>query len=207
VTTLWEYTRGVLARRRAQKESWPVALWRLTGRNRRRYGGYLIHLGVVCMALGILGTNLFQEETQGTVAVGESMELGGFEVTYNGLRNRLGADDLAIVEADLTLSRDGRVLRTLLPRREIYQNSGQTMTIPATRSTVSEDFYIILAGWESRGREATLKIYLNPLINWLWFGGLVFVVGTLVAVWPDAEAERRAIGRQALAQARAGQIV
>jgi cytochrome c-type biogenesis protein CcmF len=206
ITTLWEYTRGVLARRRAQKESWPVALWRLTGRNRRRYGGYLIHLGVVCMALGILGTNLFQEETQGTVAIGESMELGGFEVTYNGLRNRLGADDLAIVEADLTLTRDGRVLRTLMPRREIYQNSGQTMTIPATRSAISEDFYVILAGWESGGRAATFKIYLNPLINWLWFGGLVFVMGTLVAVWPDAEAERRAVGRQALAQARAGQV-
>jgi len=207
VTTLWEYSRGVVARRRAQKESWPMALWRLTGRNRRRYGGYLIHLGVVCMALGILGTNLFQQETQGTVAIGESMELGGFEVTYNGLGNRRGADDLTIIEADLTLSRGGNVSSTLMPRREIYQRSGQTMTIPATRSTVSEDFYVILAGWEGTGRTATFKIYLNPLINWLWLGGLVFVLGTLVAVWPDVEAERRAIGRQALPGAQAGQYV
>jgi cytochrome c-type biogenesis protein CcmF len=207
VTTLWEYARGVRARRKAQKEPWPVALWRLTGRNRRRYGGYLIHLGVVCMAMGILGTNLFQKETQGSVAIGESMKLGDFEVTFNGLGNRFGADDLAIVEANLTLKRDGQVLRTLMPRREIYQNSGQTMTIPATRSAVSEDFYVILAGWENSGREATLKIYINPLINWLWFGGLVFVLGTLIAVWPDAEAERRAFGRQAVARARAGQIV
>lgn len=205
VGTLWEYGRGVRARRRAQKESWPVALWRLTGRNRRRYGGYLIHLGVVCMALGILGTNMFQQETQGTLAIGESMELGGFQITYNGLGNRRGADDLAIVEADLTLSRDGKVLRSLMPRREIYQNSGQTMTIPAARSTVSEDFYVILAGWENAGQLATFKTYLNPLINWLWFGGLVFVVGTLVAVWPDVEAERRAVGRQVVADGRARQ--
>jgi cytochrome c-type biogenesis protein CcmF len=205
LTTLWEYSRGILARRRAQNEPWPVALWRLTGRNRRRYGGYMIHLGVVCMALGILGTNLFQEETQGTIAQGESIELGGFQITYNGLRNRFGADDLAIVEADLTLSRDDRVLRTLMPRREIYQNSGQTMTIPATRSTLSEDFYVILAGWENVGRTATFKIYLNPLINWLWLGGVVFVVGTMVAVWPDVEAERRAVGQQILAGVRAGQ--
>ncbi len=205
ITTLWEYTRGVIARRKAQQESWPVAFWHLTGRNRRRYGGYMIHLGVVCMALGILGTAVFQQETQGTLAVGESMKLGGFEITYNGLGNRRGADDLAIVEADLTLSRDGQVLRTLKPRREIYQDSGQTMTIPATRSTASEDFYVILAGWDNTGQLATFKTYLNPLINWLWFGGLVFVIGTMVAVWPDAEAERRAVGRQVLADGSARQ--
>lgn len=203
VTTLWEYARGVAARRRARGESWPVAFWRLTGRNRQRYGGYMIHLGVVCMAIGIIGTEMFQQQTQGTVAVGESLELGGFEIQYNGLINRRGADDLAIVEADLTLSRDGKELRRLLPRREIYQNSGQTMTIPATRSTLTEDYYVILAGWDDAGRLATFKTYLNPLINWLWFGGLVFVVGTMVAVWPDAEAERRAMARQAFAR---GQI-
>jgi len=82
ITTFWEYARGVLARRRAQKEPLPVALWRLTGRNRRRYGGYLIHLGVVCMALGVLGTEMFQQETQGTLARGETMSLGGFDLTY-----------------------------------------------------------------------------------------------------------------------------
>jgi cytochrome c-type biogenesis protein CcmF len=196
VTILWEYGRGILARHRAQQESWPVAFWHLTRRNRRRYGGYMIHLGVVFMALGILGTNIFQAETQGTLSAGESMDLGGFAITYNGLRERPGAGDLAIVEADLALNRDGQTLRTLLPRRELYQNSGQTMTIPATRSTLSEDFYVILTGWDTGGATATFKLYLNPLVNWLWLGGLVFILGTLVAVWPDAEAERRAVGRQ-----------
>ena len=195
MTTLWEYGRGVMARRRTQGETWPLALWRLTGRNRRRYGGYMVHLGFVCMALGVLGTQLFGQETQGTLAVGESLELGGFEVTYNGLQTRPGAGDLLYYEADLTLRRDDKVLRALKPRRDLYQNSGQTMTIPSTRSTISEDFYVILAGWESGGNAATFKLYLNPLINWLWFGGLLFVVGTLVATWPDAEAERRAAGR------------
>jgi cytochrome c-type biogenesis protein CcmF len=206
LTTLWEYARAVLARRHAHAEPWPVALWRLTGRNRRRYGGYMIHLGVVCMALGVVGSSLFQEQTQGTVASGESLELGGFQLTYNGLQNRMGAADLAIVEANMTLSRNGKVLRTLIPRREIYQNSGQTMTIPATRSTLSEDFYVILAGWELGGSTATFRVHLNPLINWLWLGGLVFVIGTMVAVWPDAEAERRAVGRKVLAGTPAGQL-
>jgi cytochrome c-type biogenesis protein CcmF len=95
----------------------------------------------------------------------------------------------------------------LIPRREIYQRSGQTMTIPATRSTATEDFYVILAGWENAGQLATFKTYFNPLINWLWFGGLVFTLGTLIAVWPDAEAERRAAGRRVVTDPRAGQFV
>ncbi|MGD9100555.1 MAG: cytochrome c-type biogenesis CcmF C-terminal domain-containing protein [Anaerolineae bacterium] len=196
LTTLWEYGRGIVARHRAHGESWPLAFWRLTARNRRRYGGYMIHLGFVCMALGVLGTYLFQQETQGTLARGESLELGDFEITYNGLQDRPGAGDLTYIEADLTLSRNGQVLRTLKPRRDLYLDSGQTMTIPATRSTISEDFYVILAGWEGNGGTATFKLYVNPLVNWLWFGGFVFIFGTLVAAWPDVEAERRATGRQ-----------
>jgi cytochrome c-type biogenesis protein CcmF len=202
ITTLWEYGRGVVARHRAQGESWPLALWRLTTRNRRRYGGYMIHLGFVCMALGVLGTCLFKQETQGTLARGESLELGGFEITYNGLRDRPGAGDLTYIEADLTLGRDGQVLRTLKPRRDLYLDSGQSMTIPATRSTISEDFYVILAGWEGSGGTATFKLYVNPLVNWLWFGGFVFIFGTLVAAWPDVEAERRATGRQLMRRER-----
>jgi cytochrome c-type biogenesis protein CcmF len=206
ITTLWEYARGVLARHRAQGEPClsPSAAY---GRNRRRYGGYLVHLGVVCMTLGVLGTNLFGEHTQATVGRGESLQLSGFDLTYNGLVDRQGAADLAIVEADLTLTHDGRVLRTLLPRQELYQDSGQTMTIPATRSTIGEDVYVILAGWEAGGSTATFRVYLNPLINWLWFGGLVFVLGVLVAAWPDAEAERRALGRQVLADRSVRQLV
>jgi cytochrome c-type biogenesis protein CcmF len=157
--------------------------------------------------LGILGTYMFQQETQGTLSKGETLSLGSFDLTFNGLGNRRGAADLAIVEADLTLRRGDRVLRTLVPRREIYQNSGQTMTIPAARSTISEDFYVILAGWETGGATATFKVYLNPLINWLWFGGLVFVLGTLIAVWPDVEAERRALGRQVAVGTQARQYV
>jgi cytochrome c-type biogenesis protein CcmF len=203
--TFWEYGRGVAARHRAQGESWPVAFWRLTGRNRRRYGGYMVHLGFVCIALGVLGTQLFQQETQGTLARGESMELGGFEITYNGLVDRPGAGELVYIEADLSLRRDGKLLRTLKPRRDLYTNSGQTMTIPATRSTISEDVYVILAGWEGGGEQATFKLYVNPLVNWLWFGGLLFIVGVLVAAWPDAEAERRAIGQKIVARSEGGE--
>ncbi len=193
VTTLWEYVRGVIARRRARGEPWLVAFWRLAGRNRRRYGGYIVHLGVVCMALGIIGTEFFQQDTEGTLRPGESLEIGGFRTVYRTLRTYPGPGDLIVTEATVEIYQGDQLLKTVHPKREFYQNTQQTMTIPALRSTMAEDVYVLLTGWESGGATATFRVYINPLVNWLWLGGLIFVVGTLVAGWPDFEAERRMV--------------
>ena len=193
VTTLWEYVRGVIARRRARGEPWLVAFWRLAGRNRRRYGGYIVHLGVVCMALGIIGTEFFQQDTEGTLRPGESLEIGGFRTVYRTLRTYPGPGDLIVTEATVEIYQGDQLLKTVHPKREFYQNTQQTMTIPALRSTMAEDVYVLLTGWESGGATATFRVYINPLVNWLWLGGLIFVVGTLVAGWPDFEAKRRMV--------------
>ncbi len=193
VTTLWEYVRGVIARRRARGEPWLVAFWRLAGRNRRRYGGYIVHLGVVCMALGIIGTEFFQQDTEGTLRPGEALEIGGFRTVYRTLRTYPGPGDLIVTEATVEIYQGDQLLKTVHPKREFYQNTQQTMTIPALRSTMAEDVYVLLTGWEGGGATATFRVYINPLVNWLWLGGLIFVVGTLVAGWPDFEAERRMV--------------
>ena len=76
----------------------------------------------------------------------------------------------------------------LNPQIEIYQSTGQPMTIPSARSTITEDFYVILVNWEPTTADAaTFRIFLNPLINWVWAGGVIFVLGTLIAAWPDRE--------------------
>src|SRR3990170_1736439 len=85
LVTLYEFWRGTLARHRRHAESWPLALWRLAGRNRRRYGGYVIHLGVVLMAFGIIGIEIFQSETQGTLAQGEQLTIGRYVMVYDSL--------------------------------------------------------------------------------------------------------------------------
>jgi cytochrome c-type biogenesis protein CcmF len=88
--TLYEFWRGALARHHKSGESLPVALWRLVGRNRRRYGGYVIHLGVVLMAIGIIGIEVFQAQTQGTLAKGEELKLGNYSIRYDSLANFSG---------------------------------------------------------------------------------------------------------------------
>jgi cytochrome c-type biogenesis protein CcmF len=192
--TLYEFWRGSLARHRRSGESLPLAFWRLAGRNRRRYGGYIIHLGVVLMAIGIIGIEVFQTETQGTISQGEQISLGDYTITFDSLSVFDTADGRNVARAVVGVSKNGQVVGELHPRRDYYYESQQPMTIPGVRSTWEDDFYVLLVDWQPiSSAGATFKIYHNPLVNWLWFGGFIFILGTLVAAWPDRDPERRRI--------------
>lgn len=187
LVTLYEFWRGARARQ-SRGESFGLALWRLIGRNRRRYGGYIIHLGVVLIAVGIIGIEFFQDETQGSLAIGERLELGEYSLEYESLAEFDAGDGRLVDRAVVNVYREGSFLRQLYPRRDFYYESQQAMTIPGLYSTLDEDFYVLLVEWEPvTAQSATFKIYLNPLVNWVWLGGLVFIFGTLVAAWPQAE--------------------
>jgi cytochrome c-type biogenesis protein CcmF len=186
--TLYEFWRGALARHSTHAESLPVALWRLAGRDRRRYGGYIIHLGVVLMAIGIIGIEMFQTETQGTVPQGSQLTLGNYSITFDSLANFDTADGRNVARAVVSVFKDGKYVGELHPRRDYYYESQQPMTIPGVRSTWEDDFYLLLVDWQPISTQgATFKIYHNPLVNWLWLGGFVFIIGTLVAAWPNRE--------------------
>ena len=202
--TLYEFWRGVLVRHRNKGESFPVALWRLAGRNRRRYGGYIIHLGVVLMAIGIIGLELFQTETQGTIPQGGQMTLGDYVITFDSLSNFDTPDGRNVARAVVSVYKDGDLVGELYPRRDFYYESQQPMTIPGVRSTMEDDFYVLLVDWQPiTTAGATFKIYHNPLVNWLWLGGFIFIVGTLVAAWPDHERKTSQVRRDKSAYATA----
>ena len=189
VLTLLEFVKGTRARMGKGETPW-AAFSNLMARNRRRYGGYWIHMGVLIMAFGIVADGMYQTETQIRLLAGERIEVGEFAMTFNGVSRFAGADDLLVTEADVDLYKNGTFVRKLTPQIEFYQRSGQPMTIPSARSTITEDFYVILVNWEPAAADAaTFRIFLNPLINWVWAGGFVFVIGTLIAAWPDRERE------------------
>ena len=166
-----------------------MALWNLVRRNRRRHGGYVIHLGVVILALGIIGSRGFQQNAQANLANGETMRIGAYELRYEGLNRRTGSDGREITAATMGLYRDGARVTTLFPRREYFQSYEQTSTVAGVLNGPMEDVYVLLVGWE--GGNATFKVYVNPLINWVWFGGIVMTLGTLFVAWPGASAQRR----------------
>jgi cytochrome c-type biogenesis protein CcmF len=188
LTTLWEFGRGVRARMN-HGEGPAVALARLMARNRRRYGGYVVHLGVVMIALGVVGTQFFQQETQGMLRPGESLHLGRYTLTNESLGHyTLEGGDRQVTEAQVSLYRDGKFLRTLRPHKDFFLSSGQPLSIPAVLNRPGEDVYVLLVGWEETGPAgSTFKVYLNPLINWIWLGGLTFIVGTMMAAWPGRQ--------------------
>ncbi len=189
--TLYEFWRGAQARSHRAGEGMLTALWRLAGRNRRRYGGYIIHLGVVLMSLGIMGIEVFQTETQGTIPQGDSLTLGEYTVTYDTLAVFNTNDGRNVARAVMSVYRRGEYLGEIYPRRDFFFESQQPMTIPGLRSTWEDDLYVILVDWQPVSiQSATFKVYHNPLVNWLWTGGLVFILGTLVAAWPEKERAR-----------------
>jgi len=195
--TIYEFWRGMLARHQTKGESFPVALWRLAGRNRRRYGGYIIHLGVVLMAIGIIGLELFQTETQGTIPQGQQLALGDYVITFDSLANFDTQDGRNVARAVVSISKNGSDVGELYPRRDFYYESQQPMTIPGVRSTMEDDLYVLLVDWQPISTAgATFKIYHNPLVNWLWLGGFVFIIGTLVAAWPERETKPSHVKRQ-----------
>jgi cytochrome c-type biogenesis protein CcmF len=192
--TVYEYARGIWARSKRDGKGLLSAFIVLTGRNRRRYGGYIIHIGVVMMAIGIIGIELFQSETQGTVPQGGQIELGNYVMTYESLAVFDAPDGRNVARAVISVEKNGRPVGELYPRRDFYYDSQQPMTIPGVRSTVEDDYYILLVDWLPISSEgATFKVYHNPLVKWMWLGAWVFVLGTLVAAWPDKEPDTRKV--------------
>ena len=182
--TLYEYWRGIRARQKTQGENFYTAFSRLIVRNRRRYGGYLIHIAMVVMAIGILGIGIFQTQTQQTLAVGQEMQISGYTLRYDSLAQFPYMDGRQVTRAVLSVFRNGKLLGELHPRYDIYPD-GQPMTVPAIRSTLMDDLYVVLVNWENVSVEQTpFKVYHNPLVNWLWIGSVIFVLGYLVAAWP-----------------------
>jgi len=187
--TLQEFWRGARARQKTQTENFFTALTRLMGRNRRRYGGYIIHISIALMALGILGIDFFQSSTQGALAQGDQLNISQYTVEYRELASW---DDkgkgVNYTRAVVDVYQNGVFLGKLNPRIDYYAESQQNMTIPANRSTLRDDLYVLLVDWEplSAGG-ATFKIYVNPLVNWLWIGSIIFIFGIIFAAWPDRD--------------------
>lgn len=146
----------------------------------------IIHVGMVFMALGIIGIEFFQTETQATLAEGEELYLAPYTMEYKELNIFDAEDDRNVARAVVLVKKDGEVLDEIYPRRDYYYDSRQQVTIPGVRSTLVDDFYTILVDWKEITSEgATFKVYHNPLVKWLWIGAWTIIIGVVVVSLPD----------------------
>lgn len=181
--TLLEFARGARARRNMTGENLAFAAYKLTSRNKRRYGGFIIHLGMAVLFAGITGSSLFQTEATGTLAPGGTLQAGDYTLKFQGLHVEQGAGKNSVI-AKLGIYRGNRHLGELSPAKDFYRSAEQPMTQVAIRSTPLEDLYVILSGWEKDGK-ASFNAFVNPLVSWIWAGGLMMLTGTVIVMWPD----------------------
>lgn len=190
---LQEFYRGGKVRGRNKGESWPVALYQLLRRNQRRYGGYIVHFGVILIMVAIIGANAYQSEAQANLQVGESMQIEDYTLTLEGMRQSPGTT-FDKVEAILLVTRNGKEAGEISPGMNFYNTIGgrdQPTNEISIRMGLREDLYVVLAGWEGNGESASFKVYVNPLMSWMWIGGVVMVLGTLAALWPHQKETQR----------------
>ena len=197
-TLMAEFYRGARVIRQKSQLGWVGSLVHLTRRNTRRYGGYIIHFGMVLIFIGIAGS-AFNEEKQVEMAVGSAMEIGGFKLVCANIE-QIDNANYAAGRAVIELYQEGKLVDRLYPERRFYKASRQTTTEVAIRPRPAQDLYVVFAGMADNGRDIVLQVFANPLVNWVWMGGFVVVLGTLTALLPNKAAE--AIGAQAAEQAR-----
>ncbi|MFQ5431921.1 MAG: heme lyase CcmF/NrfE family subunit [Nitrospinota bacterium] len=194
-TILMELIRGSSARMFRSKENPVKALYKLISRNKRRYGGYIIHIGVVCMFIGFSG-NAFNEKKEASLRPGESMTINDYTLTYYGYEVSNPKPSKEEVVANLLVEKDGKKIGFLRPEKNFYMNFNQPNSEVAIRSTMKEDIYAIFASLSSNGK-ATFQIHINPLVKWLWVGGMIMGIGTIIAMWPDRRERKRFEARHA----------
>jgi cytochrome c-type biogenesis protein CcmF len=164
------------------------ALWRrlpaIAQRQHRRWGAAIIHLGIVIMGFGVVGTRTQATEAQINLAPGQSAAVSGYTIAYESYAQDLGTDTLA-TQARLSIYRHQTLVAWMMPTLRTYVGYEQTVSTPAVLPRFREDLYVTLAGWQPKEQLATLKVFVNPLASFIWVGGALLLVGGLVAAWPD----------------------
>ncbi|HJO02559.1 MAG TPA: heme lyase CcmF/NrfE family subunit [Acidobacteriota bacterium] len=184
-TVVQEFWRGTRARSSANNESWPQALVGLTLRNKRRYGGYVIHVGIVLMAIGITGSSVFQREVEATLRPGETIDVGSYRLQYEEL-DHFQTSGVEVSSSSLIAFDGTRARFRMVPQRHFHPGQENPTTEVAIWSSLRHDLYIVLAGWDAQ-QTATFKAYLTPLVKWIWIGLGVLALGTILAMFPDRQ--------------------
>jgi cytochrome c-type biogenesis protein CcmF len=183
-TILQEFVRGARVRKDATGTDIATALIGLVARSRRRYGGYIVHVGIVLIFLGFAG-DAFKQEDQVLLKPGDTATLGGYTVKYNGLRLTEDGQKQMVV-GRVSVLRDGRTLTEMEPGKFFYRkHEDQPTTEVAIHRGFAEDFYVVLAGFDAERQTATLHIVINPLVNWIWMGFGIMALGTGIVLLPE----------------------
>jgi cytochrome c-type biogenesis protein CcmF len=183
-TIAQEFWRGARVRQGATGSDLFTSMVGLVSRSHRRYGGYVVHLGIVLMFLGFAGEG-YKKEEQVQLAPGQSVEVGGFTVTHKSIKV---TDDgqKQMVTGHILVSEDGKALGTMYPARWFFRkHEDQPTTEVAIRRTAAEDLYLVMPAYDVNDQSMSLQVVVTPLVNWIWAGFGILVLGTGIALLPE----------------------
>ncbi len=185
-----EFWRGAQARRaaaskRQEPEGWLMALVRLVDKNRRRYGGYIVHVGVALMFIGFTG-RAWGTDHETTLRPGERHQIGAYELTYRAPRMTVDSEKRAAF-ADLDVTRHGKPWGSVSPGKFIYAKSEMPSTEVAMLHHPLEDLYVVVGTISPETRQATFQIHINPLVGFIWLGVAILMLGATLSLWPELE--------------------
>jgi len=200
-----EFVRGVQARRSAatkrdESEGVMTALLRLVEKNRRRYGGYVVHFGIVLLFLGFTGRS-WRVDKETSLLPGQSATVGEYKLTYKGPRMEVD-ETKRMIFADLQVERNGKPDGMLHPAKFIYKKSHQPTTEVGMKRSFRDDLYAVVGNADPQTKRATFQIHVNPLTDWIWFGVMVMIGGAAISLWP--ELGYREVGAWAFVRGAAG---
>ncbi|MBK6455293.1 MAG: heme lyase CcmF/NrfE family subunit [Gemmatimonadetes bacterium] len=183
VANLREYWTGIKARMQLRNEDAMTALGRLVGANRRRYGGYVAHIGVIAVAVAITASSTFRKEYEATVKKGQVMDAGAFQMRLVEVYAR-EEPQRSRIAANVAVLKDGKEIGRLDPAMNFYPTSQQPIPTPAVRSRPWGDIYLNLMAFKQDGSDATLKVIVEPMVPWIWFGGAIICLGAIISMFP-----------------------
>ncbi|MHB1069717.1 MAG: cytochrome c-type biogenesis CcmF C-terminal domain-containing protein, partial [Gemmatimonadaceae bacterium] len=196
-----EFVVGANARVRAHGESWLVALSRLISGNRRRYGGYTAHIGIVLVALGVAASSTFKQEQEATLRPGESITVAGHTLRFKSAWGR-EEQQRQVIGATMEWMDGDRVRATIEPRMNYYPTQEAPVPTPQVKSTLRGDIYLNLMAFKQDGSNVTVKVIWEPLVPWIWLGGFVLLLAAIIGVLPERKrtADAPAVRAPALAE-------
>jgi cytochrome c-type biogenesis protein CcmF len=186
-----EFVRGTRARKALGSASWAGAFVSLVGRNRRRYGGYVSHAAVALLAIGIAGSSAYASSASARLQPGQTITVAGYTLRYDGTTFRRGPNHDEL-RADLAVFRDGKPDGFVAAGKNNYHVEAFFSNAVAIRTDWlrAEDLFVI-ADQFNRDGSVDLRVIVNPLVDLIWIAGAVFLLGSLIAMWPDAREKRR----------------
>jgi cytochrome c-type biogenesis protein CcmF len=161
-----------------------AAVGNLLLKQNRRYGGFIVHLGILVVAVGVTGSHAWSVQTEATLAKGEALELAGYRVQFRGLEAAEESNHFKVAGI-FAVNSDGRSIGTMIPARKFYPQEQTPIAHVDYRSGLLEDLYLVLGDFARDGSHATIKAQVNRLVSFIWIGGLILTLGTALSALPD----------------------